>query len=83
MATATLDMENQAVDKKVLKIMYRKGSATMNDVETSFRRSVDSAGLSVSKLLKGSLGRLVKNGNLGKRTLKSGEKFTFKHGRTA
>jgi len=67
MAQAVLDMEKEEAQKKVLKILYRKGTATKREIEESFRRSTDSAGRSVNRLLTNTLKSLVKNGNLKER----------------
>lgn len=61
---AVLNMEPTKAEKKVLKIMYRKGAATKQEIEASFRRSTASAGRNVDKLLNKTLKSLVKKGNL-------------------
>ena len=80
MAHATLELPATEADRKIIKIMYRKEVATVQEIEKSLRRSVDSAGKSVSKLLNRSLVRLVKNGNLKK---SRGDKFKYLNGRMA
>lgn len=80
---AVLNMEAEAADKQILKIMYRKGQSTRQGIEVSLRRAVDSSGKSVNRVLNGSLSRLVKRGNLKKRSLKKGDTYTFVHGRQA
>lgn len=80
MAHATLELPATEADRKIIKIMYRKEVANVREIEESLRRSVDSAGKSVTKLLNSSLGRLVKNGNLKKGR---GDKFKYVNGKMA
>ena len=78
MSYAILDIPANEADKKIIKIMYRREVATAQEIEESLRRSVDSFGKSVAKILNSSLGRLVRNGNLKKAR---GSKFKFMNGR--
>ena len=79
--TATLEMPTEEAQRKVIKIMYRKRKATKEDIEASFRRSVDSAGKSVAKTLNAALKKLQDHGNL-KLDGRNG-KYAFKNGRIA
>jgi predicted transcriptional regulator len=64
MAAASLKMDTPEAEKVIMKIMYRKRQADKDAIEESFRRSVDSAGLSVNKTLTSALNKLTSNGNL-------------------
>lgn len=64
MQIATLKIPAEEAEQTILKIMYRKKKAKKEAIETSFRRSVDSAGLSVDRVLLSALNKLTTKGNL-------------------
>lgn len=76
---AQLTMDPKDAQKVVRSIMYRKRVATRDEIEESFRRSVDSAGLSVDKILDTVLSKMKEHGNLKRARGRNGI-YEFKHG---
>lgn len=60
------DMTKDDTDKVIQRIMYRKRQANISEIEESFRRSVESSGLSLTTTINSSLKRLLEKGRIKK-----------------
>lgn len=66
MAVPALQMDSETAANQILKILYRKQEKGLvkDEIEKSFRRSVDSAGLSVRRVVNAALKKLSNKGNV-------------------
>lgn len=64
MAMPALKMPKEEAEDVVLKIMSRKKTADREQIEASFARSVDAAGLTTRRVITAALKHLTERGNL-------------------